>query len=263
MNCRKGSLTVEAAIVLPLVMMIIITLLMTTRVYYTYNHMDRALTQAAYGISSISYPLQEIGFLDWQEGVEEGSERFHGDLEIVMDKAAELNSLTDQFEGISINLKEAVAVKSNPSKNWRITLTNWSDSIAGIRNEYNQLLGVVSEIKGVAVDILEAMLDMDGAINYAFVKIKNGIAAKYVEYYVSNYFTEDYMKDVLFIKTNSLSYNDSKIFYSETVKNENNQFVTNNLITLCADYYIDIPFPVPYKDIHLKNSVTVRGLAGS
>jgi hypothetical protein len=251
MNYRRGSLTVEAAIVLPLVMMIIVTLLMTTRIYTTYNYMDRALTQAAYSISGISYPLKEIGFLDWQKSFDEGSIEFSANMESAMQPLMELETIGDDYSEISDNLSTALMGEKG-------SIDAWIDSIESIRNEYNNLLVVVGDIKVVVIDILKAIQNVEGLAQYLFVQVKNTLAAKYTEYYVSHYFTEEYMKEVLFIKLGTLDYNDTKVWYKD-----GNDLGINSLITLCADYYIDIPFPVPYKDIHLRNSVTVRGLAGS
>lgn len=265
MNARRGSITLETAIVLPVVLVMVFSILMTTRVYYTYNRMDNALTQAAYSIANVAYPLKEIGLLDWQEGKDEAA----GELEdAIAGSIDDLRKVTmgddakQKYQEIGDAIDDAINGKKS-------SVQDWLDSIQTLRAQFDKMLEIIDGFKQVAIDVLTVVRDQVGSVDdYVYSQAKQLIVRWYVGHYVKNYLGEEYMKRGLFIReydpatigqenAKLVDYAGSNAFYTY-----NGDVTINNLITLNADYYVDIPYPLPVGDIHMRNSVTVRGMAG-
>ncbi len=265
MEARRGSVTLETAIVLPIVLVLVFSILMTTRVYNTYNRMDNALTQAAYSIANIAYPLKEMGFLDWQEGMDEAAD----DLEnTIAGSIKDIQDVTMGAESKEVykNMADAINAAVNGKKS---TIQDWLDSFAELKTQFDNMLDLVGKMKEVAIDVLTALRDQVGNVDdYLYSQAKQMLVRWYVGHYVRDYLGVDYMKGGLYIRTfdpgmdgvknaKLVNYQGSNAFYTYT-----GDVTINNLITLNAEYYLDIPYPIPVGDIYMKNSVTVRGMAG-
>lgn len=72
---QTGSITVEAALVLPFVICVLLTLGLFTRVYYTYNIIHHALSEAAYEMAGLTYAYYSVGLYDLEQEVSGGLDR--------------------------------------------------------------------------------------------------------------------------------------------------------------------------------------------
>ncbi len=71
LNNSRGSITVEAAIVLPILLCAILTIGMFSKVYYVHEIIHHALTETAYEISDISYLYYVSGINEIQKQLDE------------------------------------------------------------------------------------------------------------------------------------------------------------------------------------------------
>jgi hypothetical protein len=72
---RKGSATVEALIVLPVFMVVMLTLVYIIRVFFVYSTMQSALQTVARNISSASYYYYVSGLKDYSERLGEAAQK--------------------------------------------------------------------------------------------------------------------------------------------------------------------------------------------
>ena len=85
---EKGSLTIEASMVYPLFLMIIVTILFLMRIVYTYGLIQHAVSQTAKELSMYSYIYQIAGIGDINQNIQGAvsgrTEQFNSDVENVI-----------------------------------------------------------------------------------------------------------------------------------------------------------------------------------
>lgn len=89
LNVRKGSITVEAAIAVPVFLCVVISIVMLTRVVYTHGMIQHALTETADELASAGYIYQISGLRDIHDsarnGITERADIFRDQLDSVFD----------------------------------------------------------------------------------------------------------------------------------------------------------------------------------
>lgn len=95
----KGSMTVEAAIALPVFLCVVISMVMLTRVVYTHSKIQHALTETAGEMASASYIYHISGLRDLHDavrnGIQERADIFEGQMDSVFDVVGGFGGGTD------------------------------------------------------------------------------------------------------------------------------------------------------------------------
>lgn len=121
----KGSITVEAAIVFPLLICCIITIGFFSKVYYTQQLIQHAITEAAQELSSFSYAYYSSGLYEIQQDVEHGlnsgaaqaeermeqlQKTYFDVMEVVSTVQEEPTEILDQIETIRSSLEDTATI---------------------------------------------------------------------------------------------------------------------------------------------------------
>jgi hypothetical protein len=97
---KKGSITVEAAIALPVFLCVVISIVMLSRVVYTYGMIQHALTETADEIASIGYIYHISGIRDIhdtaRDGIQERADIFRDQLDSIFDTFESLGGSASQ-----------------------------------------------------------------------------------------------------------------------------------------------------------------------
>lgn len=99
-NVRKGSITVEAAIALPVFLCVVISIVMLSKVVYTHGMIQHALTETADEMASIGYIYHISGIRDIhdtaRDGLQERADIFREQLDSIFDTFESLGGSTAQ-----------------------------------------------------------------------------------------------------------------------------------------------------------------------
>jgi hypothetical protein len=139
---RKGSATVEALIVLPVFMVVMLTLAYIIRVFFVYSTMQSALQTVARNISSASYYYYVSGLKDYSERLGEAAQEAEDTL----------NSQKDTILGAVDTFSDALSAIRN---NETFSGGNLNDLI----NQYSQLGKDLSSQAGNAITLVKDVLD--------------------------------------------------------------------------------------------------------
>ncbi len=125
----KGSITVEAAIVLPLLICCVLSIGLFSKVYYTQQLIQHAITEAAHELSSFSYAYYSSGLYDIQRELEGGIDT----------KAAQAQERMIQLQETYFDLMDAASTIQEES-------SEIFDSIDSIRGGLEELTDMGNEV---------------------------------------------------------------------------------------------------------------------
>ena len=118
---RKGSITVEAAIALPVFLCVVISIVMLARVVYTHGMIQHALTETADEMASAGYIYHISGLRDIhdsaRDGIQERADIFRDQLDSVFDTFDSLGGVgnpTAGAQGIGSMLESTGDAVTNP-----------------------------------------------------------------------------------------------------------------------------------------------------
>lgn len=222
----RGVLTVEAAIVLPVFISVVISVAFFMRVIYVHELMQHAITDAANEMASTSYVL-------YMTGVSEigGSPINQPDGESIEDNALDL---------LRAFIEDGQEVDMSGGAN--------TGNVASTEEELNN-----------ALDKLECFINFEGEQD-----IKNAVMSPIFKFYLDKHLrTERYSSGAERLESlniHSLDFSDSKFYYSGAEYYPESR---NDIITIEVAYIIDLPVPIPVIDeIPMGNKVTVRAWLG-
>lgn len=272
---RRGSLTVEAAVVLPLVFMIIFSVLMVSKVYSTQALIDQALTKVTYDVSNAGYILRDtklLGLVNKMEADgEAGLESFEEIKNSTTDYINNVDEVPDMFDDLKSNL--AILKTAN-------SVSDVIDAIAAVKSNIDGAYFLIIDGFTLAQTYLDMLISPDTYKAGASVilasltdDIKNYIGVLYVNYAMDKYFGVETPADgenllkKLYLEGN-ITYLESKFYttgdkiFGESAKEGMTD--KKNLIKVTATYSMDIPFPMDFglEFLNLENTVVMRGFTG-
>lgn len=100
-KCRKGSLTVEAVLILPIFIAVILFLSYFIKAYYVQDIVQDALTEAVMEVSALSYPYHLSGAAGFKEDLENDFDSVLGTIESVAMPSNTLDISNAGIEGIT------------------------------------------------------------------------------------------------------------------------------------------------------------------
>lgn len=137
-RCSRGSATVEAAVVLPVFLIVLFSIAYTVRVFMAYKVMQSVLQQVARSIAEASYFYHVSGLKEYAEKLDE----------LGGDAADELENQADKIIGTIDSFNSIVSAISDPD-----TSVDLETRISGARSLVNQLSGNVRD----AADLIRNM----------------------------------------------------------------------------------------------------------
>ena len=254
----KGSLTVEAALVLPIFIMVILSLMYIMKVIYIHENIQHSLSQTANELATYSYILDKSKIIDAQQEIYRNSrtsdsENIYGQIEnvynsiksgssyindeIKVDTIFVDSSTTTNLDSIDNFIKSISKIKElveNNSQKMYKSLESMLDSVDNILKNFRNTIVTSSVHEGLAV-----------ANNY----IGSEIAKKILDNYISD---KEYKKWYIIGGKKGMDFSYSKFM------------LDNADIDLVVKYRLKIPIPIPVIDsISMTQRVKLRGWVGN
>ena len=274
-DMRRGSLTVEAAVVLPLVFMIIFSILMVSKVYSTYSMIDQAITKASYDVSNGGYILRDTGILGFVESLtavdEEFTDGFNSLKEATETYFADAEGATEIFEDFKTNVEILKTAQS---------VTEIIEVINALKGNVEKTYGIVMDGFNLAKQYLvfftnpDLFIDTAGAISSEFFdEVKNYIGVLYVTKAVKDYFEDlsvtdaDSLAEKLYLD-GPISYNESEFYTTAEIifgdKIKPSMIGKKNISKITATYSMNLRLPIDLglDFLDIRNTVIMRGFTG-
>ncbi|WP_432663226.1 pilus assembly protein [Wukongibacter baidiensis] len=246
---QRGSLTVEAAIVLPIFICAVLTIGFFTKIVYTHEIIQHAITEAVNEMASSSYLYYTSGVQNIDNTIdselEEKKQKSQEHLDSITDCYNELNDSVGQLKSDSKNVYEGVG---------RGDVKGISESISGISSDGQNIKENVGEIQSVIEDIAEdpkgEMISIAALIaKIGYDKGKTAIGNQLIGYYVKKHgLTDERLKS---LDIDKLDFSKSSYFKS------------NEDIDVVVKYNVDIPLPIKFtSNIPIVQRATARAWMG-
>lgn len=130
----KGSSTVEAAIALPVFLMVIFSLAFLIRIYYAYNMVQMSLSNVARGIANMSYFYHVVGARDYAHELNKMAEEANNTLE------EQKKTIINAFDAFNDLVSNASSIGTSSSVDTLI------DSIINANDAANDLSGLINTV---------------------------------------------------------------------------------------------------------------------
>jgi len=246
---EKGSLTVEASLVLPIFICAILTIGFLTKLVYTHEIIQHAIDDAANEMASSCYLYYTSGVYDIDDTIssnlEEKKEKSKEHIDSILDCYGELNDSISQIENNSKDIYENVS-------NGKINEV--SDLVDGIISQGENISGNVNDagavIKDIANDPKGEMISLAALIaKEGYDTGKTAVGNTLIRHYIKKHgLTDDRLK--------SLSI-DGLDFSSSTY------FQDNEDIDVIVKYNVSIPLPIRFiNNIHIVQRSAARAWMG-
>jgi hypothetical protein len=177
---RRGSVTVEAAIALPVFLCMIISIVFIIKLVYTHELIQHALIETADEMASTSYIYHVSGIQDINDSLREGmqgrAQIFKDQLSTVFDTYISINNLEGSKAGIPGNLEETADLINNARENFD-RMVDSANSTAS---------SPLDELKNIACLIASG----------AFSDIKTELFTPVTRLYMKKYLTTEAITDV-------------------------------------------------------------------
>ncbi|MTI47481.1 MAG: pilus assembly protein [Firmicutes bacterium] len=235
---NKGSLTVEASIVLPFFICVILTIGFFIRIVHTHEVIQYAIDETANDIASYSYIYYSSDFFDMEKKLEESTNYPN-----VWNRKDD----HDEIEKITEEIKRVINKKSHSS------------------NSLELLFKLLSNIKEFNIEKVIEDLDTVGKIeliNYIKNQVGNVIANKQIEDYILPSFNgslEEKLK-----KLNIVTKSDNGLDLINGIDISKSRYLKeNNEIEIIATYKINLPLPIDFiGDIPIIQRASTRAWMG-
>ncbi len=265
-NLRRGSLTIESAIILPFVIYIFVTMIYVSRIYTIYNKVENVTYNIAMDVSNAGYMLQEVGLLSVADKAAKDVKKVNlqGNLNSFSGKLTSLIKATD--DGAIIQIGEALKklAQSNSAQSLVANVNN-------VKVKSESFLVLVHRTVSSFMNIISQLNNYENLVD---IGLKEGseilfesVGKMYVSYKLDEIFTAKVKQDY-FIASEKFDLTGSS-FYTDlkTIDNRLDDDYESVRAVSCikVSYNLDIPFPIPdifKKEIELTNSVVIRGYAG-
>jgi CBS domain-containing protein len=261
MTNKKGTLTIEAAIVLPLFMIFFIAILYFIKGFYIQNEIESAMTKVAHEMAIHAYAIDKTGLIDLQQ-------------EAYNEAYIDYDNFTDTINNVLVNSQELLECKNqligeldydfNEIK--PIPMVEEDDSLIEIVRVMTQALEkaptLLNEIYGNLLNLQknilslyeEAMMNGGKVATVELIEYANGIVAEQLcnmsfKRYISNKQLEAW----------GISYGNKIIDFGDS-----SLLLRDDTIEIVAKYKIEFPFfSHIINGFPIYQSVKVRGFTGS
>jgi len=249
MSRRKGALTIEASILLPLVIVTLGFILYFMKVFYIQSEIDGAMTRMAHDMSVYAYAFDKTGLVDAQQEAyldAYASRAYKSSVEALI-KSVDMPS----FGHNQFNLDPILGIQDEPvAKNDAL---GWKSVELAIQMDkiHNQLSNLISEINR---HYEVALTHAKGLAISEVMDFSNGVvAAQISEAMFENYLEEEQLRAW------GVSSGKGVIDFSAST-----MMLYDDSINIVARYRIDLPFGGFIKDgLPIYQSVKVRAFTGS
>ncbi|GKX30938.1 hypothetical protein SH1V18_34180 [Vallitalea longa] len=257
----KGSLTVEAALVLPIFLMAILSIMYIMKIIYIHENIQQSLSETANELATYSYILDKSKILGAQQEIYQNASRNSSSGKNMY------NRLEDLFK--SIEGGNSYTYEEKKLDTTFVHTSNTSDLNSNIDN----FLGIITKIKGIMkdnaetaygslyemVDSLDSVLNsvkktmVSGSLCEGISVANNYVGTKIAEKILDNYITdEQYERWYIVGGKKGMNFRHSKFM------------LDNQDIDLVVKYRINIPMPFPgIRNIPMTQRVKVRGWTGN
>lgn len=246
---KRGSLTVEAALVLPIFICAILTIGFFTKIVYTHEIIQHAITEAVNEMASSSYLYYTSGIQDIDNTInselEEKKQKSQEHLDSITDCYRELNNSIGELKSDSKDIYEGLGSGEVSG------IPEWIDGTISEGENIQKNIGEIqSVIKDIGNDPKGEMISLAALIAKAgYDRGKTEIGNTLIRYYIGKHgITEDKLKN---LNIKELDFSSSSYF-------NNNQD-----IDVIVKYNIHIPLPIKFTDhIHIVQRATARAWMG-
>lgn len=260
MKKLKGSLTIEAALVLPIFLFALFSLVYLIKVIYIHEQVQYAITEAANEMAIGAYVLDRGGLLDIQQ---ETYNQAKGNLEVTVDA---LETVLHTIEGLTefdAGFEEkGGAIESHPSEGDMSVgekLDSLSNDFLSIKD---QIETEIIEVYGGLTDIIECIQVLSKDSKQMIVSLgvvpgmevmNNVIGSKITAQLVNNYITlEEYSKWHIINGKKGMDYSRSSFLLKD------------DDICIVVHYQIEIPFlRGVIEPINMTQAVKTRAFTGN
>ena len=249
MSRRKGALTIEAAIILPFVIVTLGFILYFMKVFYIQSEIDGAMTRMAHDMSVYAYAFDKTGLVDAQQEVyldAYASHEYQSSIESILQNVQLQTYGQDHFM-----LDSVLSMQNEPELISREL--GWKPLELAIQMDriHDQLFKLISEINR---HYEEALTHTKGLAIAEVMDFTNGIVASKISDTMFKKYIEEEQLRAWGV------YSDRGVidFSSSTM------LLYDDTINIVARYRIDLPFGRFVEDgIPIYQSVKVRAFTGS
>lgn len=261
MNRKRGSLTIEASIVLPLLIVAIAAIIYMMKVYYIQDEVQSAMTKVAHEMSVHAYAVDKVGIVDLQQ-------------DVFSDAASDLSNLESATRSV-MSQGEVVISNIGGMTDFASNTFTTMQTIPEIKDIGNiiELVAVVQEVVEVApvmvdgikenmisfIDGIKGLMEEAGAgiggvVKYEILDFSNGVIAKSIaRSMMKNYISDEQFEAWgVFSGANYIDLDDS------------NMMLIDDTIEIVARYKIKLPFLSSMTEgFPIYQTVKVRAWTGS
>ncbi len=255
----KGSLTIEASVVMPFILMLLFGLLYFGKIYYIQDQVHSAMTKVAHQMATDAYIVDQIGLVDLQQGLytdgakaldstEESISHLYQQAQQIQE---EVNGLTDYGGKVGSFAVEMKGIKAG-------TLAQTIESGIEIIEEAPRIVEHVTvNMKNMITSIEVLMTDVGPNLMQIglmeVIDLANGVVAeKMVERKMSDYLSEEALEawDIV----------GGQVYFDAS-----QYLLVDDTITITAVYQIELPFGISLGDVHIPvfQTITARAWTGS
>ncbi|MCT4688729.1 TadE/TadG family type IV pilus assembly protein [Vallitalea sp.] len=266
MKKLKGSLTVEAAIVLPIFLMAILSVVYIIKIMYIHESIQYSLSETANELATYSYIMEKSEILNAQQEIyktaSENVKNTNENIDNINENLESIFNIIDggnsYISGSDINIKttfEDMYGSGNLNeyiKDFAKTISKIKEQVIGNASEaYRSLNNIINSVETILHSIKGTLISeciYDGlAVSNNFVGTK--IAKSIFNDHISD---EQYKKWYIVNGKDGINFRYSRFMLDDED------------IDLIVKYKLEIPIPFPgIKDIYITQRVKVRGWTGN
>lgn len=248
---NKGSLTVEAAIIMPLFILSIFTLIMVMKLIFLHDMVQSALTETAEDLAAYGYLYDTSELLDIQKSMDGYFEDGTDYLAVTESVVDESIILLQHLEGVIQEYEKEEVDNTDPASIW--------DQIKSLKDEIYNWMGNLGSYSQSIVNFAEEITlnnlfksALDQGYLYTKSIVSNLIVNNFFKTYLVNEELVNYgVKDGL----KGMDFTHSKLFHKEDG--------IDDLILLVVQYEVNLPSFLKVLDsVQLTNTVKTRGWTG-
>ncbi len=267
---KKGSVTVEAAIVLPIFICAVLTIGFLIRVYYIQEIFQQAITEAANEISSYSYIYYASGLYEIQEDIDRGLQEEAEEAEELVEEAEDFySSLLDTKESL-VETKDSLQGGISEFKEHmaEMEFSRGIDRIFDMIDELKTTRTQTEELLEKLNALTEKGMDNPQDKLMSFVALMGSNAWKDGKTFLGGVLSQQLMeKHLNTLEDENINNRLLKLHIIGGIDgldlSESKFFEGNEDINIVLKYQIKLPLPIDVlKAIPIRQEVTVRGWLG-
>jgi hypothetical protein len=253
----KGSLTVEAALILPWFLFAVMSIIYLVKVTYIHNHIQYAITESANNMAVHAYLLESAHIIDTQQEVysnflDESVIHKHNTI-------SDINKIENVIKGltsynISINNKRELG-------DLKFSASSAAENIEKIKKFKNNVVNCLDSTYKSINTIFEGLIILVEDTNYLATTYKK-VGMEYANSLIGEKIIKTYMKSYI----SKSQYNNWNIVNGANgMDYSHSEFMLkDDNIRIVVKYKVRIPFPLPKNlEIPIVQSIKVRAWVGN